>query len=145
MENKGGCSQLLELVLKRACGAPIKLYIYVKVQDYGRIFEMLRDVLSDITVLKLWPDVSETTFLELSRAFRQPYLPSLATLSILFRGFSGNQAVNEILQCFLDIAARSKLADQLSITIRCWVDSLIPVLRQHQVFYKVRDMILIGS
>jgi hypothetical protein len=129
-------------ILKRARGSAIFLSVSVSVYDFPRIFNMLQDVLPDITTLHLRPEYSITSLSKLYSSICGIYMPSLTELHILVPSFWDTSIACVFLVWFLDSVNCSKWADRLSLSIVCKMDGIIPVIRQGKVFSKAKHVTL---
>jgi hypothetical protein len=136
------CPQFLRLILERARGSPIKLSVYVNVHHYEPLFQTLQVVLPDITSLSFWPGSGIKPFIKLYPTLSRLNLPSLASLRIFLSSFSDIESSCAFLDCFLGIANRSDMADQLSLFISCRIESLISAFRRRLIFSKARAITL---
>ncbi|PVF94351.1 hypothetical protein CPB86DRAFT_47640 [Serendipita vermifera] len=82
---------------------------------------------------------------DLDQTIWQLDLPSLEHLTIYYRSNGDSPAVRAFFECFLDIAARSKVADRLCLRITCSTDALSSLFARHQAFLKSVDILLCAA
>jgi hypothetical protein len=107
--------------------------------NYGWIFSMLQDVLPDITGLTFGLDLRMDAFADLYPMFSQLNLPSLNTLKISVFSQSDAELAYMFTECFLAVAARSKV-DQLSLGVSCQGETIVEVLNRNRIFSRVKSL-----
>jgi hypothetical protein len=100
---------------------------------------MLQDVLPDITGLTFGLNLRMDAFAGLYPMLSQLYLPSLNTLEIFIFSESDAQVAYMFTECFLVVAARSKV-DQLSLGISCRGETIVDVLNRNRIFSRVKSL-----
>ncbi|PVF94353.1 hypothetical protein CPB86DRAFT_47653 [Serendipita vermifera] len=132
--------ELLQIILERASGSPIKLSAECGPTQCEWILKALHGASLDVIALTLRIQSMDNSFTKLAQMISELTFPSLEELGIFLYMRSDSPGMRSFLKDFLDMGGRSQVADKLHLTIQCNPDTQFSILTQHDVFLKAREL-----